>query len=323
MRYQEVYRLLLPGAIAAVTASIITTAPLFAAGQDPDLLPARPIVIDAAFRLIPVRPELTPDLRAEIDAWRRDYLAWRQWAAEWRNRNEPGLFSRRSRRPKPNPPAWLIEVCSEPLDDPSLIEPCALVTDWQSDLVTAEFRTTWTAARYATGRTDEDGLVGAHSCRRALAGGASSGNRVRAFWHPPDHRRGRKARSLRCSRFHHVNDPDIRGTRLGARHGLGRGVSIGKIPAAGHHGESDLAPERRQGVAFRGRQQRFQPVRRSRRVFSHVSADCPVAVAIPAIRLARRSCRARPDVASPMPWSLLGCLRPRTGAKHHRARLRS
>src|SRR6476469_10007028 len=131
MRYRE-FCSLLPAAIVAVTASILTTAPLLAAGQDPDLLPARPIVIDAAFRLIPVPPELTSDLRAAMDAWKRDYLAWRQWAAEWRNRGEPGWFSRRNRRPKPNPPNWLIEVCSEPIDDPSLLEACALVTDWQS-----------------------------------------------------------------------------------------------------------------------------------------------------------------------------------------------
>jgi hypothetical protein len=147
MRYQEFCRLLLPVATVAVTASIMRTAPVLAGGQDPVLLPARPIVIDAASRLIPVPPELTPELRAEVDAWKRDYLAWRQWAAEWRNRGEPGLFSRRSRRPKPNPPDWLIQVCSEPLDDPSLAETCALVTDWQSDFLTAQYRTTQTTAR--------------------------------------------------------------------------------------------------------------------------------------------------------------------------------
>jgi hypothetical protein len=135
-------------ALLTVAASIVSPPPLLAAAaQDPSPLPARPIVIDAAFLLVPVRPELTEASRHEVEAWQREYLAWRKWAAEWRNRTEPGWFSRRDRRPKPDPPAWLIDACSKTLDDVWLAEQCALVTDWQSDFVTAQFRDSQTNAR--------------------------------------------------------------------------------------------------------------------------------------------------------------------------------
>ena len=134
-------------AIVAAAASIISTPPLFAAAQDQSLLPARPIVIDAAFLLVPVRPDFTPALRSEAAAWEREYLAWRKWAAEWRNRGEPGWFARRDRRQKPDPPGWLIDACSKSIDEPWLSEPCVLVTDWRSDFVTAQFRDSQATAR--------------------------------------------------------------------------------------------------------------------------------------------------------------------------------
>ncbi len=134
---------------AAATLPLLSCSPLFAASiQDEPPLEARPIVIDAAFLLVPLRHDLTVADRAQVEQWVQDYTTWRKWAAEWRSRAEPGWFSRRDRRPRPDPPGWLVDTCSGSVDDePWLAEPCTLVTDWQSDLMTAQLRDSQVAAR--------------------------------------------------------------------------------------------------------------------------------------------------------------------------------
>jgi len=146
MRAQEFRR---RGAtLLAAAASVLSIATFAAAApQEQDLLAARPIAMDATFALVAARPAFTAEMRREAEAWVTEYLAWRQWAAEWRGRTEPGWFSRRDRRPKPDPPAWLVDACSQAIDDPWLAEPCSLVTDWQSDVLTNELRASQATAR--------------------------------------------------------------------------------------------------------------------------------------------------------------------------------
>jgi hypothetical protein len=149
MRLQE-FREYRRGVVALLAAavSIISSAPVSAAAaQNQGPLPARPLTTDATVLLVASRPEITPAMRREVDAWVREYLAWREWAAQWRGRTEPGWFSRRDRRPKPDPPAWMVDACSQSIDDPLLAEPCSLVTEWQSDFVANGFRDSQVAAR--------------------------------------------------------------------------------------------------------------------------------------------------------------------------------
>jgi hypothetical protein len=71
---------------------------------------------------------------AELKQWIDDYTRWREWHELYRNRPEHGLVGFRARKPRPDPPAWLIQDCAVLIEaaDP-LAAGCALVKEWQTD----------------------------------------------------------------------------------------------------------------------------------------------------------------------------------------------
>lgn len=70
--------------------------------------------------------------RQQLEKWIADYSAWREWAAVWGNRREPGWFrDSRSRRPRPDPPVWLFEEC-EGLAPDARNDACLLLTEWSA-----------------------------------------------------------------------------------------------------------------------------------------------------------------------------------------------
>ena len=91
---------------------------------------------------------LPPDRAGELDRWVREYTKYQEWRAQWLTRAEPGWFSARKRREKPDPPAWLDEACREATyNDPSEWQPFA-PTPWS---------TAMSAVRHA-GRVEIDPL---------------------------------------------------------------------------------------------------------------------------------------------------------------------
>lgn len=89
----------------------------------------------------------------ELKQWVHDFSEWKNWAARWGNRREPSLFSGwRERRPRPNPPAWLFERCSDFEQTGPLVVGCTLLAEWGTDYATAQAAT----ARVAGSLSQED-----------------------------------------------------------------------------------------------------------------------------------------------------------------------
>ena len=90
--------------------------------------------------------------RADIDDWVRDFKAWKEWAAQWRNRREPGWFTQsRQRRQRPDPPEWLTDECAAPAEERvHIAEACGLLVEWRSDAVAQ-------ATAAAAGAEDDEG----------------------------------------------------------------------------------------------------------------------------------------------------------------------
>jgi hypothetical protein len=87
----------------------------------------------------PVTATLSRDQMSLVERWVRDYTAWKAWFAKWHNRAEPGLFGTRERRPRPDPPAILLDTCPvHPSADPVLVNACRLLDEWQNDDVATE-----------------------------------------------------------------------------------------------------------------------------------------------------------------------------------------
>jgi hypothetical protein len=87
----------------------------------------------------PVTATLSRDQMSLVERWVRDYTAWKAWFAKWHNRAEPGLFGTRERRPRPDPPAILLDTCPVPPSaDPVLVNACRLLDEWQNDDVATE-----------------------------------------------------------------------------------------------------------------------------------------------------------------------------------------
>jgi hypothetical protein len=113
-------------------------------------------------RVIPLGTEaLTPALdqgaaerAAELKRWMQAFTEWQKWWAEWGNRRERGLFTAtRDRREKPDPPAWLPNRCATVIDDTDPLMPaCALLAEWNEDIVAAQVR----QARAASTARKED-----------------------------------------------------------------------------------------------------------------------------------------------------------------------
>jgi len=87
----------------------------------------------------PATPALPRDQVTAIERWVRDYTEWKAWFAKWHNRAEPGWFGTRERRPRPNPPAALLETCPVAASaDTTLVEACRLLEEWRTDDVATE-----------------------------------------------------------------------------------------------------------------------------------------------------------------------------------------
>jgi hypothetical protein len=86
---------------------------------------------------------------AEAAQWAADFTEWKQWAAQWRNRRQPGWFTGfRDRPDAPVPPAWLSDRCQWVFEgtDP-LMPACVLVREWTEDYTTSQLRQTSAAVR--------------------------------------------------------------------------------------------------------------------------------------------------------------------------------
>ena len=81
----------------------------------------------------------TRDQLSVIERWVRDYTAWKAWFAKWHNRVEPGLLGTRQRRPRPDPPAVLLDTCPVAPDaDTVLVNACRLLEEWRNDDIVTE-----------------------------------------------------------------------------------------------------------------------------------------------------------------------------------------
>jgi hypothetical protein len=95
----------------------------------PESLPSRSLVGSAPL----VAADSPAQQLAALAQWTREYHDWEAWFLQWRSRPEPGMFSSKSRRTPPVPPAWLGEACATHLQDTGpLAEACAAWRDWSS-----------------------------------------------------------------------------------------------------------------------------------------------------------------------------------------------
>jgi hypothetical protein len=112
-----------------------------AAAEDRATLPAHPVTIGEPVYPVPDLSPLTLFSVGEVMAWSADFAAWQHWMDDWASRTEPGWFSGRDRRAKPEPPEWLSAVCADlPTDDAWLVDACARLLEWRDDVATSKFR---------------------------------------------------------------------------------------------------------------------------------------------------------------------------------------
>jgi hypothetical protein len=128
-------------ATSTALAQVDQSVPPLAAGPIPatSRVAVAPDVVDRDFA----------DRAAEAAQWAADFTEWQQWAAQWRNRRQPGWFTGYRERPDaPVPPAWLADRCRWVFDgtDP-LMPACALVREWTEDFTTTQLRQTSATAR--------------------------------------------------------------------------------------------------------------------------------------------------------------------------------
>jgi len=87
----------------------------------------------------PAVPSVSRDELNLVKRWVRDYSEWKTWFAKWHNRVEPGWFGTRDRRPRPDPPAILLDKCPVPADaDAVLVKACGLLEEWRQDDIATE-----------------------------------------------------------------------------------------------------------------------------------------------------------------------------------------
>lgn len=87
----------------------------------------------------PTVTTMSRDAMRHVERWVRDYTAWKAWFAKWHNRVEPGWFGTRDRRPRPDPPAVLLETCPVPPDaEAVLVKACRLLEEWRKDDIATE-----------------------------------------------------------------------------------------------------------------------------------------------------------------------------------------
>src|SRR5262245_39979192 len=90
------------------------------------------------------------DARArELKQWMADFEKWKRWNEQYRNTREQGWLKTKSRRERPDPPAWLAEECRGVSEDDqgTLPDACRLLAEWRDDDTTAQLRAQMSAAR--------------------------------------------------------------------------------------------------------------------------------------------------------------------------------
>ena len=93
-------------------------------------------------------PSELPKRMAESQQWVREYSEWKEWEDQWRGKLEPGWFGPRERRIKPDPPAWLFDVCLDLADaEAARTDACRMLAEWQESYTVAEVRAKMQAAR--------------------------------------------------------------------------------------------------------------------------------------------------------------------------------
>ena len=85
-------------------------------------------------------PTDNPDQLAELQRWVEEFSEWRKWSDAWRNRTQPGWFSKyRDRAPKPEPPTWLATTCATVFEATDLLtNACEMLQAWRADDAAAE-----------------------------------------------------------------------------------------------------------------------------------------------------------------------------------------
>jgi hypothetical protein len=119
------------------------------AQADDGQMPLSSRTIAAGEPVMLIRDAAVRDQRLkELRRWVHDYGDWQDWRTKWRNTREPGWFGSRDRRPRPDPPEWVVESCSDQLDDADdLVAACALLADWNADEAAAKLRQQLAMAR--------------------------------------------------------------------------------------------------------------------------------------------------------------------------------
>ncbi len=133
----------------AVSLSILGFAPLCAAQSfEPQPLSGRPVPLAFPEQAsdLPVVTITLEDLK-QLDQWTRDFEEWQKWADQWLSRRQVGWWADfADRKKKPDPPAWLSDVCVILAGDPQFTKGCDLLARWGEDIPTARTRLANTAA---------------------------------------------------------------------------------------------------------------------------------------------------------------------------------
>lgn len=103
-------------------------------------LPAGSITAEALIHAPELERSGADRRRDELERWMHDFAAWKAWMEQWGNRREPGWFNEyRTRRQRPDPPAWLADSCGRLVDESdSTAEACAALAEWTADFVTTQ-----------------------------------------------------------------------------------------------------------------------------------------------------------------------------------------
>jgi hypothetical protein len=141
----------IPLVLIFVTAGASST--LAQTHDDQTVLPATPVpLVEPA-----VAPSASSAMEHAVDQtgriaamrqWTREYTEWKKWHDRWKGKPEPGWFSTRERRQKPDPPIWLFDACQDLADvESSMADACRLLRSWQEDAAAAQLNTQTLNAR--------------------------------------------------------------------------------------------------------------------------------------------------------------------------------
>jgi len=148
------YKHAVPILITVVAVLSATATPSVAqTSEGQAVLPATPVprveqMVTPSVSLVLEDPAELAKRVSALEQWTREFTEWREWQEQWKGRPEPGLFTTRDRRPKPEPPAWLFDDCENLVDVEDIrAEACKLLVVWQEDYGTTQVRASMLTAR--------------------------------------------------------------------------------------------------------------------------------------------------------------------------------